>query len=71
MPGNKTSWTKPQLIVLAKGTPKESVLTHCKTENPGVPVSTGAQDLVQHDRCAAGQTVNNCSNCQSRAFNET
>ena len=27
---NKKLWTKPQLIVLTRGTPEESVLEHCK-----------------------------------------
>ena len=31
---NMTRWTKPQLIVLARGTPEESVLVGCKVNNP-------------------------------------
>ena len=30
MQTEKKRWQKPQLIVIARGTPEESVLTHCK-----------------------------------------
>jgi len=60
----KTQWTTPQLIVLARGTPEESVLTHCKrignTDPVGSPTSTAQTG------CDSGQT-NNCANCQSRS----
>ncbi len=66
MENQKKTWEKPQLIVLARGTPEESVLTHCKTMNPNQPVS-GQLDQ-QQDTCAFG-TATNCRNCQSRAVN--
>jgi len=66
MSGTKTQWTKPQLIVLAKGTPEESVLTNCKTMNPNQPFS-GPTDPVAQDTCASG-TATNCSPCQSRGL---
>ena len=36
---NKQSkvWETPQLIILARGTPEESVLEGCKTMNPNQP----------------------------------
>ena len=71
MLGTKMRWTKPQLIVLARGMPEESVLTHCKTQNPNVPYANGPADLTQQDLCAHGSDYPNCSNCQSRAFNAT
>jgi hypothetical protein len=63
-------WTKPQLIVLARGMPEESVLTHCKTQNPKVTL-LGPEDTTQQQDCAAGPTLLNCSNCKSRAFGVT
>lgn len=71
MPTNKTQWTTPQLIVLARGTPQESVLFACKTQNPGTPATTGPTDRVVQDRCAAGEDYANCSNCQARAQSDT
>lgn len=64
MENQKKTWEKPQLIVLARGTPEESVLTNCKTMNPNQPVE-GPHDLVQQDTCASG-IEGNCKNCQSR-----
>ena len=63
-------WEKPQLIIMAKGMPEESVLTHCKTMNPNQP-QTGSADLVYQDTCAGGDDYDNCRNCQSRAVNAT
>lgn len=31
MKDNREKWTKPQLIVLGRGTPEENVLAGCKT----------------------------------------
>jgi hypothetical protein len=31
MPAIRKQWTKPQLIVLSKGTPEENVLVACKS----------------------------------------
>ncbi len=59
----KTQWTQPQLIVLARGMPEESVLEHCKRiGNVGGdnPTSTAQEG------CDKGAT-NNCANCQSRS----
>lgn len=61
----KKQWTRPQLIVLAKGNPEESVLTHCKTMNPNQAME-GPADLILQSTCAVGEP-NNCSNCKSRA----
>jgi len=69
MSSHKKQWTKPQLIVLTRGTPQESVLTSCKTMNPNRPFQ-GPADLVQQDTCAHGVT-GNCRNCQSRGVSET
>lgn len=62
------AWEKPQLIVLAKSTPEESVLYSCKTQNPNQPIMSGPNDLTLQDRCAAGDTFANCSNCKARAI---
>lgn len=59
----KKTWKTPQLVILARGTPEESVLTHCKrigdmgAGNPTNDSQTG---------CDAGKN-NNCGNCQSRS----
>lgn len=67
MPSNKLQWTRPQLIVLTRGTPEESVLLHCKTMNPNLP-ATGRDDLLYQDTCAYGELKANCRNCQARAM---
>jgi hypothetical protein len=65
----KMNWTKPQLIVLTRGTPEENVLAHCKTMNPNQAVQ-GSRDLIQQDTCASG-VEGNCRNCQARAVTGT
>jgi hypothetical protein len=63
----KKNWETPKLIVLARGESEESVLTHCKTQNPSVYFDGPQDDTLQSD-CAAGENFKNCSNCKSRAF---
>ena len=61
MEAKKKSWETPQLIILARGTPEESVLASCKaisTLNPGPNTS------IQNS-CSTLETTN-CSNCASR-----
>ena len=58
------AWERPQLIVLAKSTPEESVLLQCKTMNPNNP-SNGPEAALQ-STCASG-AADKCNNCQSRA----
>ena len=60
-------WTKPQLVVLARGTPEESVLVNCKTMNQNPP-ATGSKEILYQDSCAHGEDYLNCSNCQARGF---
>ncbi len=44
----KMKWTKPQLIVLARGTPEEAVLLVCKNnEHESGQLSTGAEVVAQ------------------------
>ncbi len=38
MKAEKKPWSKPQLLVLGRGTPEERVLAHCK-HNPGGPIA--------------------------------
>lgn len=64
MENQKKSWEKPQLIVLARGTPEENVLEGCKTMNPNQAM-TGPNQSLQ-DTCAYGDANKNCSNCQAR-----
>jgi len=56
-------WTKPQLIVLARGMPEESVLTFCKLIDPGV---VGATDITQNG-CQDVNSPSLCGACLSRA----
>jgi hypothetical protein len=58
----RSQWTKPQLIVLARGTPEESVLEHCKFIGAGVGAG---QDTANQDGCN-DQAVTNCGTCQAR-----
>ncbi len=60
---NKKPWVKPQLIILARGTPEESVLEHCK--RIGDYNKTTPENVAQVG-CDNGKT-SNCGNCQSRS----
>ena len=63
------AWETPQLIILARGMPEESVLTGCKTQNPAIN-ALGPAEEVSQDKCASGSETN-CSNCKSRAFSDS
>ena len=65
MPKQQKSWKTPQLIILARGTPEESVLLHCKRIGSGVGV--GDPQNIGQDGCDTLQTNNNCGACQSRS----
>ena len=56
-------WEKPQLIILARGNPEESVLTVCKTNNPNSPLDGADRQQVQ--QCSE-LTGTSCQNCQAR-----
>lgn len=63
MSNAKRQWSTPQLIVLARGTPEESVLTNCKFIDQGnPPVGPGGN---QQEGCAI-ITTSNCAACQAR-----
>ncbi len=58
----KKSWEKPELVVLVRSRPEESVLAFCKTGGAsGSPVSThvGCMERVMEEAC------NKCSAAQS------
>ena len=59
-------WDKPQLIVLAQGTPEESVLTHCKINNPNNPSYEDLGPNAAFNQSCT-DTLDSCANCQSRA----
>jgi hypothetical protein len=59
----RSQWTKPQLIVLARGTPEESVLLNCKFIGAGP--APGYQDSANQDGCN-DTAETNCGACQAR-----
>ena len=65
MAHHKKSWKQPQLIILSRGTPQESVLLHCKyigdTALRVEAVGVGQQG------CDKSETDGNCGACQARA----
>ncbi|NIT59008.1 MAG: hypothetical protein GWN00_23115 [Aliifodinibius sp.] len=61
----KKTWEKPQLIVLARGTSDESVLTHCKYIGNTGPVSSPFN--VGQSGCDKQDNDGNCGACQARA----
>ena len=62
----KMQWTKPQLIILARGTPEEAVLTHCKQIGMSSSPYTGGPESTEQDACSRG-AVGNCGACQARS----
>lgn len=63
MLNNKKQWTKPQLIILARGTSEESVLEHCKRIGD---FNLAVAENVAQVGCDNGK-LSNCGNCQSRS----
>lgn len=64
MSSEKKPWIKPQLIILGRGEPEESVLTHCKRIDP---IGSVAGPLVSSQYVCDDDKVKNCGNCQARA----
>ena len=60
----KKIWETPQLIILARGTPEESVLTHCKRIAAGYANYPAAVGQVG---CDWDPGDGNCGACQARA----
>ena len=58
-------WEKPQLIILARGNPEESVLSNCKTNNPNKPLDGADRQMQQ--QCSE-LVVTSCENCQDRGI---
>ena len=58
----KMQWTTPQLIVLARGTPEETLTLNCKIIEPGV---VGATDNTQAG-CQEIDSPSQCGACQAR-----
>ena len=69
MPNTMTPWTKPQLIVLARGTPEEAVLTGCKEiVESGETVPMNSPDITTQNACNSGESpTQNCGACQGRS----
>jgi hypothetical protein len=62
MDQQKKQWTKPQLIVLSRGTPEESVLLQCKQIGGSFFATATALAQIGCDQGDPG----NCGACQSR-----
>jgi len=61
------AWVKPEMIILVRGKPEESVLTACKYN--AAPLGVGADEALVH---GCGDIVStNCSPCQSRGGKDT
>lgn len=60
------AWEKPQLIILARGNPEESVLTNCKTNNPNKALDGPMRQDIQ--QCSFRDAEGNCQNCQDRGI---
>ncbi len=57
----KPKWTKPHLIVLARGTPEEAVLLHCKS----IHAPNNLPEALEQSNCSDVLTTN-CGACQAR-----
>ena len=62
MEPQKKVWEEPQLIVLSRGTPEESVLTHCKYINAPILAPLGAKQNGCNELLTS-----DCGNCLSRS----
>lgn len=58
----KKSWETPQLIILARGTPQETVLEHCKQQS----IITNGKEANDQ---GCGWNGNSCAACQARPPN--
>lgn len=54
-------WTTPQLIVLARGTPEEAVLTVCKQNQREYPNAATGKDIINQTFCNVGDKT--CGAC--------
>ena len=62
MSSSTVKWTKPQLIVLARGTPEESVLLVCKQ----IEVIRQGPTAIQQNGCQDVNSPSVCGACQAR-----
>ena len=63
----KKRWSKPQLIVLARGTPEEAVLAACKRIDQVNPTEQNGPSLARQDDCSRGTDTHDCGACQARS----
>ena len=64
----KKRWNKPQLIVLARGTPEEAVLDSCKRIDQVNPTGQQGPAETRQSDCSRGYTDGtNCGACQARS----
>ena len=60
MKNNRKKWTRPQLIVLGRGTPEENVLAGCKTSK----LAGSAATITSCKKFNAAKTKCNSTNCK-------
>lgn len=65
MKKQQKSWETPQLIILARGTPAETLTTGCKVIEVGVLGAGGANQAGCADQPT--QEGGNCGSCQARS----
>jgi hypothetical protein len=63
----KKIWEKPNLVVLTRNRPEESVLTHCKLGN--TPIGGGPEGHV--NGCHDGSCSTNCDDYNSWTCSST
>jgi len=61
MKENRKKWTRPQLIVLGRGTPEENVLAGCKTTS----LAGSAATINSCQKFNAAKTKCNRANCSA------
>ena len=62
MEAQKKAWEKPQLIVLARGTPAEVLENNCKEITP-----TFSGDIINSQDGCNRNATGNCGACQGRS----
>lgn len=60
---SKKKWLKPELVILFRGKPEESVLTVCRYN--AAPLGTGGEQSEMLGHGCQATRLNSCQACQS------